>query len=67
MTKIAVLDDNTRAAFVIGYATTAEEAAEVFKAYMSERMDAEAFAELEIPAFYYRIGTSVISPAFEPG
>lgn len=64
--KIAVLDDATRNAFVIGYAETAEEAADVFKAYMADRMEAEDFAELEIPHFYYRSETSVASPAFEP-
>lgn len=66
MNKIAVLDDNTRDAFVIGYAETKQEAAEVFKSYMAERMEPEDFAELQIPDFAYRMETSVASPAFEP-
>lgn len=64
--KIAVLDDCTRTADVIGYAETEAEAADVFMAYMQERMDAEDFAALQRPAFYYRSETSVASPAFEP-
>lgn len=66
MTKIAVLDDNIRDANVIGYAGSADEAADVYMAYMQERMDAEDFAELKRPVFYHRSETSVISPAFDP-
>lgn len=65
-TKIAVLDDNTRDANVIGYATDEQEAAMIFAAYMQERMEADDFAALTIPAFAYRMDTSVVSPAFEP-
>jgi hypothetical protein len=65
-TKIAVLDDNTADASVIGYAETAEEAAQVYMAYNQERMSAEDFADLEQPEFEYRVSTSVASPAFEP-
>jgi len=63
---VAVLDDCTRDADVIGYATTADEAAEVFMAYMRDRMNAEDFAALSRPAFAYRMTTSAASPAFEP-
>lgn len=66
MTRIAVLDDNTRDASVIGHADTAEQAADVFMAYMKDRMEADDFAELERPTFEYRMETSVASPAFEP-
>lgn len=66
MTKIAVLDDNTRDANVIGYAASEAEAAEIFMAYMKERMDADDFAELARPTFYHRSETSVVSPAYEP-
>lgn len=64
--KVAVLDDNTRDANVIGEAETEEQAADVFMAYMRDRMDAQDFADLKRPAFAYRVSTSVISPAFEP-
>lgn len=64
--KIAVLDDCTRTADVIGYAATAEEAADVFMAYVQERSDPEDFATIERPTFAYRFTTSVASPAFEP-
>lgn len=72
--KLPVLDDATRDAHVIGYAETAEEAGEVFKAYMAERMEPEDLAELAVPAFYRRSVES-LSPelrddcrdgAFEP-
>lgn len=65
-TKIAVLDDCTRDANVIGYAASTDEAAAVFMAYMQDRMDADDFAALTRPAFAYRSETSVTSPAFEP-
>lgn len=64
--KIAVLDDDTRDANVIGYATSEGEAADVFMAYMKDRMDADDFAALKRPDFYYRSETSVVSPAYEP-
>jgi len=64
--KIAVLDDCTRTANVIGYASTEEEAAEIFMRYMKERMDDDDFANLQRPQFAYRSETSVASPAFEP-
>jgi hypothetical protein len=64
--KIAVLDDCTRTADVIGYAETAEEAADIFMACMKERMDAVDFASLQRPVYAYRMSTSVVSPAFEP-
>jgi hypothetical protein len=64
--QIAVLDDCTNTADVIGYASTEDQAADVFMAYMKERMSTEDFAELARPAFYYRDQTSVASPAFEP-
>ena len=64
--RIAVLDDNTRDAFVIGHASTVEEAADVFMAYMADHMDAADFAELQRPQFVRRMTTSVVSPAFEP-
>lgn len=72
--KLPVLDDATRDAHVIGYAATVEEAAEVFKGYMAERMEPEDFAEMVTPAFYLR-GVESLSPelrdecrsgAFEP-
>jgi len=66
MTKIAVLDDCTKTADVIGYAESAEEAADVFMAYMRERMEVEDFSTLARPMFIYRSETSVASPAFEP-
>jgi len=65
-TKIAVLDDCTRTANIIGHAATENEAADVFMAYMKDRMDAEDFAGLARPEFVYRSETSVVSPAFEP-
>jgi len=65
-TRIAVLDDCTRTANVIGYALTEEEAAEVFMAYMKDRMGEDDFACLQRPAFAYRSETNVTSPAFEP-
>lgn len=64
--KIAVLDDNTKDAIVIGQAATEEEATDVFMAYMKERMDADDFAGLERPRFARRLSTSAASPAFEP-
>lgn len=64
--KIAVLDDNTRDANVIGYAANETEAADVFMAYMKDRMDADDFATLARPDFHYRSETSVVSPAYEP-
>lgn len=54
MTTIAVLDDNTRDANVIGKAETADQAADVFMAYMGERMTADDFADLERPSFARR-------------
>lgn len=66
MTKIAVLDDNTADANVIGYAADETEAAEIFLDYHRERMSIADFAELQLPAFAYRSQTSVASPAFEP-
>lgn len=66
MEKIAVLDDNTRDADVIGFAGSEIEAADVFMAYMKERMDPEDFADLARPNFAYRMETSVTSPAYEP-
>ena len=65
-TQIAVLDDNTRDANVIGYAANETDAADVFMAYMRDRMDDESFAELKRPQFHYRSETSVVSPAYEP-
>lgn len=66
MTQIAVLDDNTADANVIGYASDADSAAEVFMAYMADRMDAADYADLARPDFTCRTDTSVVSPAFEP-
>lgn len=66
MTKIAVLDDCTKTADVIGYAASESEAADVFMAVMKDRMGAEDFAALERPTFAWRRETSVVSPAFEP-
>lgn len=65
-TKIAVLDDCTRTANVIGHAASENEASDVFMAYMKERMDADDFATLARPTFAYRSETSVVSPAYEP-
>jgi len=64
--QIAVLDDSTKTAYVIGFASTAEQAADIFMAYFKDRMNAEDFAELKCPQFAYRMSTSVASPAFEP-
>lgn len=66
MAMIAVLDDNTKDADVIGYANNEAEAANVFMAYVKARMDPEDFEEMERPAFVFRSETSVASPAFEP-
>jgi hypothetical protein len=66
MTKISVLDDNTRDATIIGFAANETEASEIFMAYMKDRMDADDFANMEVPAFAHRHETSVASPAFEP-
>ena len=59
MTKIAVLDDNTRDATVIGFAANAKEAALIYSAYMADRMDADDFAELTIPDFAFRNPTDL--------
>lgn len=64
--KIAVLDDNTRDANVIGYAETAEEAAVVWRAYMSERAYLAEGETLEVPAFARRIDGAAVVPSFEP-
>jgi hypothetical protein len=64
--KIAVLDDCTRTSSVIGYASTPEEAADVFMAYMRDRMEADDFATLGRPTFVWRRETSAASPAWEP-
>lgn len=66
MDRIAVLDDCTKTANVIGYVSSEEDAADTFMAYMQERMDADDFATLRRPTFVYRAETSVASPAFEP-
>lgn len=66
MTTIAVLDDNTRDANVIGYASNEVEAAEVYRSYHAERMTADEIEDLIIPTFAYRSDTSVVSPAYEP-
>lgn len=66
MAQVAVLDDNTRDANVIGYASNQAEAADVYRAYCAERMDADDLADLTIPTFAYRTTTSVASPAYEP-
>lgn len=66
MPKISVLDDCTRDAHVIGEAANVEEAADVFMAYMRERMEPDDFAGLERPNFEWRRETAVASPAFEP-
>ena len=63
---IAVLDDNTKTADVIGYATTSAQAAEVYRAYMAERAVLDDGEEIKVPTFAYRDSTSVASPAFEP-
>lgn len=65
-TKIAVLDDNTIDANIIGYAANENEAADVFMAYMKDRMEADDFSNLSTPDFAFRSETSVVSPAFEP-
>lgn len=54
MATIAVLDDNTRDAAVIGHAANPAGAADVFMAYMRERMEADDFASLERPTFAFR-------------
>lgn len=64
--KIPVLDDCTKDAHVIGYASSEAEAADVYMSYMRDRMDPDDFATLERPAFAYRSETSVASPAYEP-
>lgn len=66
MTKVAVLDDNTRDADVIGFAADENEAADVFMAYMASRMEGDDFAELDRPVFAYRIDNAVVAPCFEP-
>lgn len=66
MTKLPVLDDCTRDANVIGYASSEAEAAEVFMSYHRERMDADDFAELAKPAFAYRTDNAVSAPCYEP-
>lgn len=64
--QIAVLDDCTRDANIIGYAKNEAEAADVFMAYMQERMAPDDFATLHRPTYTHRHETSVVSPAFEP-
>jgi len=64
--KIPVLDDCTKDAYVIGYASSEAEAADVYMSYMRDRMDSDDFATLERPAFAYRSETSATSPAYEP-
>lgn len=64
--KIAVLDDCTRDADIIGYAENEAEAEAIYMAYMKERMDEEDFSTLAKPDFAYRSQTSVVSPAYEP-
>lgn len=66
MSKIAVLDDNTRDANVIGYASTEIEAAEVYRSYHAERMTADEMEDMVIPTFAYRGDNSAVVPSFEP-
>jgi hypothetical protein len=54
MKNIAVLEDNTRTAEIIGYAATAEQAADVYMTYLSGGMDPEDFATIKAPVFVRR-------------
>lgn len=58
MKRYPVLDDYTRSAEIIGYATSAGAALRVYMRYMRDRMDSTDFSEMELPRFVYLSGSS---------